>query len=229
MAELVQDCPRCGANRITFDVAGAVVVGHHLEGGLEVEVFCKCRECQQSTVFKCHSVQSIGSDTVLKYLREPGSIGGWIVVEDFVSLRDNAKIDPPEHLPKEIEACYIEGAICAQVGCFNAAGTMFRLCLDKATAAKLPPEGADGPNAKIRRSLGLRLEWLFEKGLIDRALEDLSNCIKEDGNDGAHQGSLTVEDAADLQDFADALLERLYTYPARLAAAGSRRLARRGS
>jgi hypothetical protein len=54
---------------------------------------------------------------------------------------------------------------------------------------------------------------------LPEALRDLSSCVKEDGNDGAHAGTLTKEDAEDLLDFTTALLERLYTEPKQLALA----------
>lgn len=60
-----------------------------------------------------------------------------------------------------------------------------------------------------------------------RYLRELSLCIKEDGNDGAHAGSLTKDDAEDLLDFTFALLERIYTEPERLRLAQERRNARR--
>jgi hypothetical protein len=104
---------------------------------------------------------------------------------------------------------------------------MFRLCVDKATRAMLPKEDLHGLNAKIRRNLGLRLPWLLDNHVLPEALRDLSTCIKDDGNDGAHDGSLSKEDAEDVLDFTFALLERLYTEPARLRTANERRIARR--
>ena len=104
---------------------------------------------------------------------------------------------------------------------------MFRLCVDLATKSMLPAEDAPGLNAKTRRDLGLRLPWLFESGRLPEALRYLSSCIKEDGNDGAHAGSLSEADAADLLDFSIALLERIYTEPERLRLAKERRDARR--
>jgi hypothetical protein len=53
-------------------------------------------------------------------------------------------------------------------------------------------------------------------------------CIKEDGNDGAHEGTLKKEDAEDILDFTVALLSRLYTEPERLRLAKLRRDKRRG-
>ncbi len=95
-----------------------------------------------------------------------------------------ASIEPPDHLPKNIESVFREGATCIAVGCYNAAGTMFRLCVDLATKSMLPAEDTPGLNARTRRDLGLRLPWLFENGRLPESLKDLSSCIKEDGNDG---------------------------------------------
>ena len=73
------------------------------------------------------------------------------------------------------------------------------------------------------------MRWLFGSGRLPQALQDLSHAVKEDGNDGAHAGILTAQDAEDLLDFTVALLERLYTEPKRLELAVARRAARRGT
>ena len=104
---------------------------------------------------------------------------------------------------------------------------MFRLCVDMATRSMLPTEDTPGLSAKIRRDLGLRLPWLFESERLPESLRELSSCIKEDGNDGAHAGNLSESDASDLLDFSAALLERIYTEPERLRLAKERRDARR--
>lgn len=101
------------------------------------------------------------------------------------------------------------------------------MCVDIASRSLLPEGDENGLNAKIRRSLGLRLDWLFKHGKLPAALAELSTCIKDDGNDGAHAGTLTKEDAEDLLDFTQALLERMYTEPERLRLAKARRDERR--
>ena len=148
-------------------------------------------------------------------------------VKGHISLKDTATVEPPEFLPKNIEPVFREGATCLAVGCYNAAGTMFRLCVDLATRSMLPIEDVPGLNAKTRRDLGIRLPWLFDNGRLPESLKDLSSCIKEDGNDGAHAGNLSEADASDLLDFSAALLERIYTEPERLRLAKERRDARR--
>lgn len=152
----------------------------------------------------------------------------YVDIEGHVSIKDQATVAPPEYIPGNIEAVFKEGATCLAVGCYNAAGTMFRLCVDLATRLMLPEEEVEGLNAKVRRDLGLRLPWLFAKGLLPEALKELSSCIKEDGNDAAHTGTLTKTDAEDLLDFTTALLERMYTEPERLRLAQERRDSRRG-
>ena len=107
---------------------------------------------------------------------------------------------------------------------------MFRLCVDLATKPLLP-DPADSakpqPNGKQRRDLGLRFPWLFDNGLLPESLRDLAHCIKEDGNDGAHAGTISEGDAEDVADFTEALLERLITEPAKIKLAASRRDQRR--
>jgi len=63
--------------------------------------------------------------------------------------------------------------------------------------------------------------------ILPDALRDLSSCIKDDGNDGAHRGTLSKDDAEDLLDFTFALLERIYTEPEKLRVAQVRRKKRR--
>ncbi|MFY4842858.1 hypothetical protein ACOTWI_11115, partial [Aliarcobacter butzleri] len=60
----------------------------------------------------------------------------------------------------------------------------------------------------------------------NKSLEDLTNCIKDDGNDGAHEGILNKEDLEDLYEFTFILLERLYTEPKKIEMAKERRLNR---
>lgn len=160
-------------------------------------------------------------------LNVEGVLNKFVNVEGHISLKDNASVAPHEFLPNEIAAAFREGATCVAVGCYNAAGTMFRLCVDLATRSMLPTEETQGLNAKNRRDLGLRLLWLFASGRLPDSLKELSSCIKEDGNDGAHAGNLSQSDANDLLNFTSILLERIYTEPERLRLAKERRDARR--
>jgi len=231
MSELVADCPRCAATKITFDLTASTRVGQQHGWQNWHEAFCVCRHCHRATIFVL-SENGIDQSRVVaeKGLSKlPSSANNFVRVERYVTARDRATTPPPEHIPESIKLAFIEGAKCLSSECYNAAGTMFRLCVDHATTALLPEANEDGLTPAVRRSLGLRLQWLLANGRIPAALRDLSHAVKEDGNDGAHAGLLTVQDAEDLLDFTVALLERLYTEPKRLELAVARRAARRAA
>ena len=229
MAELVADCPRCGSKKITFDVTQEHFIYQHYSWQDWYEAFAICRHCKRSTTFVLSQNVDSDHDVVHKYglLKLTNAINRYMNIEGFISLKDAATIEPPDHLPAEIAAAFNEGAKCLAIGCYNAAAAMFRLCVDIATRQMLPEVDEPGLNAKVRRNLGLRLPWLFDTNRLPEALRDLSSCVKEDGNDGAHEGTLSKEDAADLLDFTTSLLERMYTEPERLRLANERRDARR--
>jgi len=166
-------------------------------------------------------------DYLMKYT---ASLNAFFKVERAVGLGDLSSIEPPEHLPPEIEAVFREGAKCLAIGCPNAAATMFRLCLDLASMPLLPnaqDAAVAQPNAFQRRNLGPRLAWLFDQGVLPPDLKGLATSVKDEGNDGAHAGTLKMADAEDLLDFAVAFLERHFTEPKRIELAEARRKARR--
>lgn len=225
---LVEDCQRCNAKKITFDVFGAGPFKRDINPDLEPEgeIFCICRSCYQASIFEIlprnpsMSVSPAGVD----WKNAQFNITEFYYIVGVVTPADVFVPPPPQYLPENIRIAFNEGSKCLSINCFNAAATMYRLCLDFATKSLLPEEG--GPVATVRRSLGLRLGWLFEAGKIPESLRELAECVKDDGNDGAHEGILDKASALDLEDFTRELLIRLYTEPARLAEAKRRREAR---
>lgn len=228
MAILTGDCPRCDAQHMTFDVTGDITTGTDYGWRIWLEIFCVCRKCHRGTIFVVCQKDPNSAGYIKKGLTLlEGSLNDIVEIDGFINVKDMAASEPPEHLPKNIEKVFREGSTCLTVGCFNAAGTMFRLCIDLATKTLLPVAETPGLNAQIRRNLGLRLPWLFDNKVLPEALRELSTCIKDDGNDGAHDGTLGKEDAQDIMDFTFMLLERLYAEPKRVAIAKERRESRR--
>ncbi|WP_299861236.1 DUF4145 domain-containing protein [uncultured Roseobacter sp.] len=230
MSEFVSDCPRCGATNTTLDCQASNWVGQEYSWKNYLEVFVTCRRCHKSSIQLVSQKENTQGSSRL--CTETNMLAGYnrtindiVEFERFLTLRDNHSYESPEYLPKEVAAVLDEANSCLSSQCFNAAAAMYRLALDIATKAVLPSENE--PNSKIRRSLGLRMNWLFDNKVLPKDLEDLAECIQKDGNDGAHDGSLTRVDAEDLKDFAFELLRRLYTEPARLAVARKRREQRR--
>jgi len=229
MPELVANCPRCKAKEMTFDLLCYIPTVVEYNWKHHAEVFCVCRACRRSTVFVLSQRDIKHEKHFEDLVKFPGAVNRIAEVDGYISLKDMGAQPPPEHLPQTVDAAFREGAACLSIACHNAAGTMFRLCIDLATRSMLPEKETDGLNARTRRDLGLRLPWLFDNGLLPEILRELSSCIKDDGNDGAHQGTLTADDARDIFDFTYVLLDRIYTEPRRLELARERREARRSA
>ncbi|HVU86084.1 MAG TPA: DUF4145 domain-containing protein [Pirellulales bacterium] len=238
-AEIVSDCPRCGSLSITFRVTAANLRPVEFAHGWvrSYELFAICRNCGKATVLIAEQSQYADINVLQTHgpLIFQDSLNNHFHLRGFLSTKDNQSIEAPEHVPAPIAGVFNEGGTCVAVGCWNAASAMFRKCVDLATRELLPKERSEGEsdqpglNRKVRRDLGSRLPWLFENKSLPEDLRELASCIHQDGNDAAHAEFLTEADARDLLDFTVALLERLYTEPAKLAAAAKRRAARRES
>ncbi len=229
MAEMVANCPRCSAKSITFDVRTTLRINQMYKWQTWFETFCICRNCHRPTNFVIAQKDIKFRDS--PYWEAPEgmaiSLNNHFRIERFISLIEVAKIRAPEHTPKEITKIFEEAASCIAVQCWNATGAMHRLCIDLATKRLLPNGDVAGLNSHARKTLAPRLKWLLDNKVLPDELRELSDCIREDGNDAAHDGSLKREDAEDLFDFALALFERIYTEPERLRLAKLRREERR--
>ncbi len=235
---LVANCPRCPATNMTFDVEAQLFTHREYRWKTWHEIFAICRNCHKSTTFVV-ALSTSGYDGEIgqrlsdqpSYILQLGiTLNDRYEIKGYVSLKGRQAVSAPQFTPEAVAKCFNEGAKCRSIGCFNAAATMFRLSLDLATRPLLPNPDDTAvlqPNQKQRRDLGLRVPWLIEQGRLPGELKALAECIREDGNDGAHAGDLSDADADDLMDFAEALYERLYSEPERLRLAGERRKARR--
>jgi hypothetical protein len=230
VAVIVANCLRCKSNNMTFDVTADVLTRVTYDWQSHHEVFGVCRHCRQPTIWAIDQRDYADSDFLQKnpaLAKIQESLNNYFDIDGYICLKDMGVIAAPEHVPNEIAKAFREGATSVVTDCPNAAGAMFRLVIDLTTRPLLPAEGTPGIKRKTRRDLGLRLPWLFENGLLPKDLEDLSKCIREDGNDGAHAATLAKNDALDLQDFCVALLGRIFTEPKRLQLAAERRAQRR--
>lgn len=144
MAIMVNDCPRCGSQKITFNIQYGNYIGDRQIGLNNIiriyELYCICRQCIRGTIFIAQPLAKQKSFEGVEWrsgfnFNDIGTISG------TVSPADLKVSQPPEFLPEKINDAFIEGAKCLSVGCYNAAATMYRLCLDIATKELLPPEG----------------------------------------------------------------------------------------
>jgi len=210
----VGNCWRCGAKNMTLEITSDTYLYTHYEWQNFFEVCCLCRSCKKFSLKRF----ALFDIKFRKDFYTTGSLTGFgkdltsiFVCQSDINLSDIETRPSPEALPEDIAAAFNEGTKCLSINCTNAASTMFRLCLDKATKNLLPDDGVDnGPNGHQRRNLAPRLKWLFENNLLPKDLEDLSHIVKDHGDEGAHDGLLTAVDADDIYDFAYLLLERLF-------------------
>jgi hypothetical protein len=230
MPELVADCPRCNAKKHTFLIKAFLPMYTEYQWKNHFEAYCVCKNCIRGTIFhlsqKNYDDKEIFSDW--KNLHQyAGSINQIMDVEGYINTRNISAPSAPDYTPEAIKKIFDEGAQSVVGNCPNAAAAMFRLCIDLSTKNLLPHENIDGLNNDIRKKLWDRMNWLFETKRLDESLKDLADCIRLDGNDGAHDGTIKKEDAEDLLDLTKILLERLFTEPCRLEEAKARRVARR--
>ena len=229
MGMLITDCPRCDSAQITFDVTEANLIGISSDWVHRFEVFSICRKCRRSTVFVIEQTEYPETAFIRKEgpLKFPDALNNHFKVRGFISLTDRARASAPEFTDEKVAGAFNEAAACMTVQAWNGAAALLRLSIDLATKPLLPDEFTAGLNRRTRRDLAPRLTWLLDNGKLPSELRGLSDCIREDGNDGAHDGTLGKEDAEDLIDFAVAMFERMYTEPQRLKLAQERRDNRR--
>lgn len=237
MSTFVFDCPSCMAKYSTFEVNGYTPRASRTNF-FAWSLFSTCRVCNESCCItaninkndfeylnKRYSDDGAKKNQITEYLRSHHDLSHYLENFNYSPILPNSK-QPPEYLPIEVEEKFKEAAKCLAIDCYNAAGAMFRLCLDITTKQILLNNTHLNPSKKDENSIHSRLIWIFDNNILPADLEDLSRSIKDDGNDAAHDGSLSKGDAEDLLDFTYILLERVYTEPERVKIATQRRIAR---
>lgn len=207
---------------MTFDVFRDSPIGDDVW-----EAFCVCRACERATIFELAWDKDARPGTHVPAPTNLESATPFFGVRRYVSVADLNTRPSPEHLPADIAAAFEEGAKCLKISCFNAAAAMFRLALDIATRGLLPSDDAEGLNKRARLFLAPRLDWLFENAKLPERLKRLASVVKDDGNDGVHDGTIDEETADDLINFAEALLTEIYTMPKNIEMAEARRKKRK--
>ncbi len=228
MSIISANCPRCGDKKTTFGVKGHNFIEKDIAGQHWYELFAVCRSCGEATIFLIVTPKIL-ADRALGALNEINevSLNRYFRIERFISLRDNIIHRPPDSIPDPIKAVFEEGAACFSIECWNATGAMFRTCLDLASKDKIQGVNEKDITKNQRENMAARIEWLFDKKKLPDNLKELADCIRQDGNDGAHDGTLGKDEADDLLDFTVQILEHFYTQPAKAEESRRRRAERK--
>jgi hypothetical protein len=224
----VANCPRCDAKKTTFDVLTVTFV-RNMGGYPEVsylEAPIKCRNCKRVSILGCSTDNNRLAQNIEKAFNDHSLLSDCVRTNNFVSLADVEATPPPQHLPDKIYNAFVEGSKCYAAGCYNGAGAMFRLSLDLASKSLLPQDDVR-INHRQKNYLADRLEWLFDNNHWPSSLKEMVTCIRQDGNDGAHDGELGEMEAFDIMDFTSMVLEKIYTEPERIRISKERRQGRK--
>lgn len=124
-------------------------------------------------------------------------------------LNDPTPIYPPSgkqvnpSLPKPLKSSYQEALQCFKARAFTASAIMCRKTV----------EGICDEHGIEPGRLKNRLEKMKENGIIENRLFEWAEVLRDSGNKAAHEINITIsrQDASDIIDFTDALLEYVFT------------------
>lgn len=118
-------------------------------------------------------------------------------------------------IPEPIRNAYAEARSCFKTKAYTAAAIMCRKTLEAICAE----------HGAIGRTLVSALKEMKEKGVIESRLYEWADALRISGNEAAHDVTITVlaEDARDVLEFTNALLEYVFTFRDKFEAFKQRR------
>jgi len=213
---------------MSFDVYGVSTVkaaeeipypGYRRSYRRTIELACRCHECSRTTVFVLEAIKGAEHD-LPKLQFETNENPTKLGYRERRAFPPSSGLPTPSDTPEPAASFFGQGAIAMTHDLFDAAGAMFRKCLESVTRSEallgLIPE-AD--RAAFQESwLKARITKLKEIQAIPPALGDLVDVIKDEGDDAVHDNTLYDKDSAHaLQQFTSVFLEQTFTIPAQIA------------
>ena len=118
-------------------------------------------------------------------------------------------------LPRPLQVAFSEAQSCFRAKAYTAAAIMCRKAL----------EGICVAHEAKARGLVAQLRELKERGIIEHRLYEWADALRISGNEAAHDVAVTVshDDARDILEFTNALLEYVFTFRDRFEAFKIRR------
>ena len=146
------------------------------------------------------------------FLTDYDEIWGYVVLYPPPDNRVN------QRLPDPIKSAYHEAISCFKSKAYTATAIMCRKTLEGICAE----HGVKGNN------LVANLKELKDKGIIENRLYEWADALRISGNEAAHDVTVTIspEDARDILEFTNALLEYMFTFRDRFEQFKQRRLAK---
>ncbi len=118
-------------------------------------------------------------------------------------------------IPKSIRSAYEEARTCFNAKAYTATAIMCRKIL----------EGIAEEHSITARNLATSLKDLRDKGIIESRLFEWADALRISGNEAAHgvSTSISAQDAKDILEFTNALLEYVFTFQDKFRAFQKRR------
>jgi len=199
------DCPHCGANQSAF--AYLAEIAHQVKPHESPKAFSLAFSCP--TCFDLVGVHVISNLAVSSFATGrngslKGHMGQHFRLKSLYPRAPETVI--PDHISDNVSRCFSQAADNAKRRQMDAAGAMYRKCLDLAT--KELDASLAGKN------LAPRIDSLHKSGLLTDALKEWAHAIRLDGNDAAHDADeLSQEEVAQLASFTDLFLRYAFTLP----------------
>jgi hypothetical protein len=151
-----------------------------------------------------------------------------LVVQEYIDYQggprdwdDPYRVYPPQHkglsaaAPSELRGAFDEALKCLKARAYTAAAIMCRKTIEGVCVA----QGATG------RSLRDSLEQLRDGNVIDQRLFQWADALRATGNEAAHGVGvvITKEEAQDMLDFTEAIVDYLFAFQAKFDSFRTRR------
>jgi hypothetical protein len=177
----------------------------------------ECQECEaivDGEVVASYESYEEASDVTGKYsfLKCPRCARPFIMVqvEDGAGWDAPSRIYPPVEtgislaIPSPISSAYYEARNCFRAKAYTATAIMCRKTL----------EGIAEEHKVTVRNLASALKEMRDKGIIESRLYEWADALRISGNEAAHgvNVSISQQDAKDILEFTNALLEYVFTF-----------------
>jgi hypothetical protein len=177
----------------------------------------ECQACEaivDGEVVASYEAYEEASDMTGKYtfLKCPRCARPFILlqVEEGVGWDAPMRIYPPIEMgmslaiPSPISSAYYEARNCFRAKCYTATAIMCRKTL----------EGIAEEHKITARNLASALKEMRDKGIIESRLYEWADALRISGNEAAHgvNVSISQQDAKDILEFTNALLEYVFTF-----------------
>lgn len=216
MAQIVVDCPHCGAQSMTMKTFGLYLPDIHVVRALKLGFSCYaasiCGACSGPVVarliWNADGKKSWNDFTRVFDLFAKDPTGSQVShgLRAQVIRTPSEKISVPPHLPKPIERAFFSAETSFRLPHMEeAAAAMYRRAIDLAVQT-FAPGGKDDLMHRIGR--------LAQENILPGTMKDWAHQVRLIGNNGAHDmDGVERNDLIAAQGFTDALLRYLFTLP----------------